>query len=116
VNHFSPAWKKTLDSTSRDSFIEVSVWFYSPVRPAESVLVISIGKAGKPVFWREVSLNGFYNPDRKWNQAILKCELPYPLPDGDKLQAVAWNRDTNEQVYLDDMQVNFYVRKEYYQR
>jgi hypothetical protein len=113
ANHtFGPAWKVPLDSLHKgDSLIQASVWFSSGGKPSKSVLVIALKNKGEAVLWKEQNFSAVYQPGRKWNQAIIQAVLPDPLPMADEIQVFTWNHDTDEEIYLDDMQVDLFKHK-----
>jgi hypothetical protein len=108
---YSIAWKKQIDSLSKDSFIQTSIWYTGEYMPTQASLVISMEDKGKVVYWQEVDLKEFFNPAKKWNKAVLQRPLPSPLPHADRLLVFVWDKGSGDIVYLDDMQVDVFLKK-----
>jgi hypothetical protein len=108
---FSITWKRKIDSGSRDSFVQASVWYTGEYMPTQAALVISIDDNGKVVYWQEVDLKEYFNPEKKWNKAVIQRTLPAPLPKATNMSIFVWNKNSGDIVYLDDMRVDIFERK-----
>jgi hypothetical protein len=111
-NPFGPTWKARVDSVHiNDSLIQTSLWFSCRHMPKKTALVTTVMQNGKPIFWQEKEVKHFYGPGKKWHQMLIQQKLLDSLPSGSEIQVFVWNKDTDEEVYIDDMQVDVFERK-----
>jgi len=72
----------------------------------DAVLVVSIDRKDKNLFWQGADIKGFTPNAKEWSKVSVQYNLPKDLTPSDNITVFIWNKDKH-QLYVDDFEVLF---------
>ena len=95
------------DGNNKDVLVSISAMVRTPNTEADAMLVISVERAGKLIFWQGMSIRDFIYVENEWSRAVYSTYLPDELLENDRILCYLWNSG-KVIVWTDQLTLNLY--------